>query len=143
MSDSESNQARMQILESQVKHLTNAMTVLTGLSRKLTKNGAKRVSLERSESKKRIRKRTTNGSSKSSSAKVNSNAKKSKSSVNNNRRNDSKLHEEVDEYDDVEDDVFEEKINTNLVPSPITFQYNDMEDLKQLKTDLENLNGLL
>jgi hypothetical protein len=122
------NQQRMQILENQVKILTNAMSTLAGVKTKQLKNTIgvkKQKSVNQSSSKKR--KKTSNNANKTSPPKQHKVRKESPQKK-------KKTNYVVDEDDD--------KSNMSLVPSPIAFQYNDMEDLKQLKTDLENLDGI-
>lgn len=109
---SDENQERMRKLEDQVKLLMGAMSALTN-GPKVSKNGAKR---HKSSKKKRVRKSTQKS--------ANNRAKRQ-------RKTQMESEEEGEDYDE-----------SNVMPSPISFQYDDMEDLKQLKTDLENLNGI-
>jgi hypothetical protein len=123
------NQQRMEILENQVKILTNAMSTLAGVKTKQfkNKNGVKKQkSVNQSLSKKR--KRTPNNNA------VRTSPPKQQKVRKESPQKKKKTNYVVDEDDD--------KSNMSLVPSPIAFQYNDMEDLKQLKTDLENLDGI-
>lgn len=115
--DTEANveSSRMKLLETQVRLLTSTLTALTGIDAKtLTKpkNGQKKAAPKRNPKANRV------------------GANRRQSSV-------AKRVDELD--DDDEDDESDEELM--ISPSPISFNPNDMEDLQQLKIDLENLNG--
>lgn len=116
--------SRMKLLETQVRLLTSTLTALTGFDAKTLKpkNGQKK-----------------------------SNAKKAVNRTNNRRKPSTSKRADNDESDDDDDDEEEDESDDDLdesddelvaSPSPVVFDPLNMEDLQQLKTDLENLDGM-
>ena len=111
---------RMKLLETQVKLLTSTISALTGIDTKQITGKPKNGGLKRNNGA--VRRRT----SKSTAKKSNKTSAKS-------------LKHELFGDDDDEDDS---DLDSPPIQSPIVFNPNDMQDLQQLKTDLENLDGL-
>ena len=108
---------RMKLLETQVKLLSSTISALTGIDTKILKPkiGYKKTNNNRNRNK------PTN--------RVNNRQNKSRTP---NRKNSKSVVEEEEE----------EEEDFTISPSPIAFNHEDMDDLQQLKTDLENLDGL-
>ncbi|CAG2114237.1 unnamed protein product, partial [Medioppia subpectinata] len=116
---------RMRLLETQVRLLSTTISALTGIdTNKLKpKNG--------------VKKSATNGNSRRKRPTPKSNGHR-----NGNANHHKKQKTEYLNGNDIDDEEYdEEEEDEPLAPSPIAFDANDLDDLQQLKTDLENLDA--
>ena len=111
--------SRMKLLETQVRLLTSTLTALTGIDTKTLKpkNGQKKSTV------KKMTNRANNRRKPSTSKRV-----------------EEESDDESNDDDSDDSDLSDDELVTS--PSPVVFDVNNMEDLQQLKIDLENLDGM-
>ncbi|XP_054155769.1 bromodomain-containing protein 3-like isoform X2 [Oppia nitens] len=159
------SQLRMKLLESQVKLLTNTISLMSGLDvgKQLSKQTTK--SNNNNNNNGGIRRRNVNNGNNNNKSSKKSSSKRSaatpkktaakKRRQQQQRQQNRQIKQQLSDDDDDDDDEDQEEEDSDddedrdsddsdmaqTVPSPVNFQFDDMDDLQLLKTDLENLDA--